>query len=122
LRVPGRKAVTIKGRYGSSEFAENYRAALAPVEKKGLGVPRQGSIASLARAYIASAHFASLASETRDTSAARNRDLRQEFGDDPVRGLEAKHVQNHRRISRPCAHLVGGISALMVYAVDMGWR
>ena len=28
LRVPGRKAVTIKGQFGSADFAENYRAAV----------------------------------------------------------------------------------------------
>jgi len=47
LRVPGRKAVTIKGRYGSPEFAENYRNALAPIEKRGLGTPRHGTMLGL---------------------------------------------------------------------------
>jgi len=28
LRIPGRKAVTIKGQFGSGEFAENYRAGV----------------------------------------------------------------------------------------------
>jgi hypothetical protein len=37
LRAPGRKTVTIKGQYGSPEFAANYRSAFegSPVEPKG---------------------------------------------------------------------------------------
>jgi hypothetical protein len=39
LRVPGRKATTIKGRHGTPEFAAAYAAAMAsaePIEKKGV--------------------------------------------------------------------------------------
>jgi len=56
LRVPGRKAVTLKGwnsrlkAEASTIFAAQYREALAdaePIERKGLGVPRSGTIAAL---------------------------------------------------------------------------
>jgi integrase len=123
LRVPGRKAVTIKGRYGSPEFAENYRAALAPVEKKGLGVPRQGTVASLARAYIASAHFAGLASETKRHKRSAIETFAKDYGEYPVDRLEAKYVR--KIIEGPPGRartLLAAISALMTYAVDMGWR
>ena len=47
-RPPAGKAVTIKGAYGSPAFAEAYRAAVeGPIERKGLGVPRSGTIAML---------------------------------------------------------------------------
>jgi hypothetical protein len=123
VRVPGRKAVTIKGRYGSPEFAENYRAALAPVEKKGIGAPRQGSIAALARAYLASAHFAGLASETRRHKRHAIETFAKEYGDYPVGGLHSKHVRKIIEGSPGRArNLLGAISALITYAVDMGWR
>ena len=123
LRVPGRKAVTINGRYGSPEFAENYRAALAPVEKKGIGVPRQGTIAALARAYLASAHFAGLASETRRHKRRAIETFAKDYGDYPVDGLQSKHVRKVIEGSPGRARtLLGAISALMTYAVDMGWR
>ena len=64
LRVPGRKAVTIKGQFGSSEFAANYRAAVegTPVEKRG--IPAQhGSMAALAQSYLRSAAFAALSKQ-----------------------------------------------------------
>ena len=98
LRVPGRKAVTIKGRYGSPEFAENYRAALAPVEKKGVGVPRQGTIAALARTYLASAHFASLAEETRRHRRSAIEAFAAKFGDCPVGGKDGLHSKHVRKI------------------------
>jgi integrase len=123
MRVPGRKAVTIKGRYGSPEFAENYRAALAPVEKKGIGAPRQGTIAALARAYLASAHFAGLASETRRHKRHAIEAFAKEYGDHPACGLHSKHVRKIIEGSPGRArNLLGAISALLTYAVDMGWR
>jgi hypothetical protein len=43
LRIPGRKAVTIKGQqFGSGEFAENYRAAVegnSPKQVRFAGEP-----------------------------------------------------------------------------------
>jgi len=79
LRVPGRKAVTIKGAYGSPGFAANYHAAMAgaePVEKKGLGVPRQGTIAALARNCLASKDFDGKAAETRRDRRKGDRGVR----------------------------------------------
>ena len=65
LRVPGRKAVTIKGQFGSAEFAENYRVAVqgTPVEKTGI-VAQHGSMAALARSYLRSGAFAALSPRT----------------------------------------------------------
>ena len=123
LRVPGRKAVTIKGRYGSPEFAENYRGALAPVEKKGIGVPRKGTIASLARSYLGASHFASLASETKRHRRRAIEAFVEEYGDYPVEGLESKHVR--MIIEGPPGRartILGAISSLVTYAVDNGWR
>jgi len=66
LRVPGRKTVTVKGQYGSPEFAASYRCAFegAHVEKQGL-VTKHGTIAALARSYLRSASFAGLSPATR---------------------------------------------------------
>ena len=122
LRVPGRKSVTIKGKYGSPEFADNYRAALAPIEKKGVGVPRKGSIASLAKAYLASTHFGGLAAETQRHKRHAIEIFAKDYGELPVSRLESKHV---RKIieGKPgrARTLLGAISALMTYAVDFDW-
>jgi integrase len=129
LRLPGRKALTLKGAYGSPEFMMNYHAALAgaePIKKKGLGLPQQGTIAALARSYLASATFVGLASETR----RKRRKLIEEFveahGSKPVDGLLTKHVKATvaARGNAPgqARNLHTAISALMSYAVDMGMR
>jgi len=123
LRVPGRKAVTIKGRYGSPEFAENYRNALAPIEKRGLGTPRHGTIAALARAYLSSAHFAGLAAETQRHRRRAIESFTAQFGNDRVDTLQSKHVRKIIEGAPGRARiLLSAISALMSYAVDMGWR
>jgi hypothetical protein len=66
LRMPGHKAVTIKGVFGSDEFAANYRSAvegdsLERVRFKG----KHGTFDALARSYLRSAAFAKLAPDTR---------------------------------------------------------
>ena len=65
LRAPHRPTVTIKGDYGSAEFADNYRAAIEgePAEKKIIG--KHGTIGALARSYLRSAAFAQLAPRRR---------------------------------------------------------
>lgn len=55
LRLPGRKAVTVKGRLGTPEFAIAYRNAIEGcerTEKTGVDGQRRGTMAALARAYL----------------------------------------------------------------------
>jgi integrase len=95
LRAPGRKTVTIKGQYGSPEFAANYRSAFegSPVEPRGL-VTKHGSMAALARTYLRSAHFASLSNATQ---RARRHLIEtyiiDKWGNLPVAGLHRRHVK-----------------------------
>src|SRR6185503_16507879 len=93
LRVPRRTTVTIKGDYGSPEFAANYRAAMEsdqkPAEHKFAG--KHGTFHALGRSYLRSADFAALASE----SQRKRRDMVERFldkyGDLPVARLEHRH-------------------------------
>ena len=71
LRPPGRKAVTVKGRFGTQEFAIAYRNALEgcePTGKKGLDSQRRGTMAALARAYLRSGAFAALSPPNPESS------------------------------------------------------
>ena len=98
LRMPGRKGVTIKGDLGSEEFARNYHLALTgfePVEPKGLGIPRQGTVAALVRTYLASAAFTNLASET----SRHRRNLVEEFAEGDAARFQSR-----------CGLLAGGSS------------
>jgi hypothetical protein len=96
LRVPGRKATTIKGRHGTPEFAAAYAAAMAsaePIEKKGVGVPKQGTITALARSYLRSGAFAGLSPATQRARRYLVEQFVAEHGDKDVAGLERRHVK-----------------------------
>ena len=88
LRAPGRKTTTIKGTFGSPEFAANYRAVMegTPAEKVGLPV-KHGTMAALARSYLHSADFAALA----PSSQRMRRHLVEQFID------QSTHVSGAKR-------------------------
>jgi integrase len=94
LRAPGHKTVTIKGAFGSPEFAANYRAAMEgePVERK-ITTGKHGTFDALGRDYLRSADFAGLAPE----SQRKRRDMVERFlmrfGSLPVAGLQHRHVR-----------------------------
>jgi integrase len=69
LRAPGRKTATIKGDFGSPEFAANYRAALEGTPTPVGTIPtKTGTMVALARSYLRSAAFAALSPATARTS------------------------------------------------------
>ena len=67
LRMPGRKAVTIKGPFGSEEFAANYRAAVEGEKSVKRFAGEHGTFNRLASEYLNSATFAELAPDTQRT-------------------------------------------------------
>jgi len=88
-----------------------------------LGTPRHGTIAALARAYLSSAHFAGLAAETQRHRRRAIESFTAQFGNDRVDTLQSKHVRKIIEGAPGRARiLLSAISALMSYAVDMGWR
>jgi len=94
LRIPGRKAVTLKGRYGSEEFAESYRNAVAGTAPPK-GIPtKPGTVAAAARRYLNSAAFAAGLAPT--TQRVRRHQIEQfavEHGDKHIVTLEPRHVK-----------------------------
>src|SRR5262245_5201320 len=94
LRAPSRPTTTIKGTFGSPEFAANYRAALegtrAAVQEP---VGAHGTIESLAKAYLRSAVFAGLASETKRKRRDMVERIVDQYGACPAAKLEPKHVR-----------------------------
>jgi integrase len=101
LRAPHRPTTTIKGEFGSAEFAANYRAALegSPVEPAGI-IAKHGTLEALCRSYLRSGDFVSLASETQRTRRVMVERLSSRFGKLPVAGLQHRHV---RAIMDECA-------------------
>src|SRR5262249_7791061 len=64
LRMPGRKTVTIKGQFGSEEFAANYRAAVEGEKSVKRFAGKQRTFNRLPSEYLSSATFAELAPDT----------------------------------------------------------
>jgi hypothetical protein len=98
LRLPGRKAVTLRGRFGTAEFAESYRAAVAgpaPADDpKGIGPIKPGTVAAVARRYLNSALFAAgLAPTTQRTRRHQVEQFVAEHGDKHLATLEPRHVK-----------------------------
>jgi integrase len=94
LRMPGRKAVTIKGQFGSEEFAANYRIAVEGDASERVGFAgKTGTFNRLGSEYLNSAAFANLAAETRRTRRYCVEKFLDRFGHLPVVTLEQRHVQ-----------------------------
>ncbi|MGH6865670.1 MAG: tyrosine-type recombinase/integrase [Methyloceanibacter sp.] len=129
-RPPGGKGITIKGVYGSLEFAANYRAATqgTPIEKKGLPA-KHGTMAGLARSYLRSGEFDALASATQRARRylIETHIIRGEFGTYPVADLQKRHVK--RLFMDPLAkkpgtarNVLSVLRILMALAIEDGIR
>lgn len=94
LRAPGRPTVTIKGEFGSPEFAADYRAAMEGENKlTPTAVTKHGTMAALARSYLRSAAFSALAPATQRSRQYWAETFISRFGTLPVSGLERRHVK-----------------------------
>ena len=94
LRAPRRPTVTIKGEFGSPEFAANYRAAIeGETSERKVVTGKHGTFDALGRSYLRSADFAELAPD----SQRKRRDMVERFldrfGPLPVAQLERQHVK-----------------------------
>ena len=94
FRAPGQPTVTIKGAFGSPEFAANYRGAVerAPVEPGGV-FPKHGTFEALCRSYLRSGDFLTLAPETQRTRRAMVERLSLKLGKCSVAGLNANRAR-----------------------------
>jgi len=128
LRRPGCKTVTIKGQFGSEEFAANYRAAVEgmPGEKRGI-VVQHGSMAALAQSYLRSADFAA---RSERTQRARRHLIESyvigKWGKLPVAGLKQPNVKTiiSGLAGKPgvARNVLSVLSILMALAVEQGLR
>jgi hypothetical protein len=125
LRVPGRPTVTMKGEFGSPEFAANYRAAMeGEAAKPALVAGRQGTFDALGRTYLNSAAFAQLAAETQRGRRRLVEGFVSKYGHLSVAGLRREHVQKIMGGYKPGAarNILSMLRVLMAVAIDAGIR
>jgi integrase len=125
LRMPGRKAVTIKGQFGSEEFAANYRAAVegdAPKQVRFAGKP--GTFNRLGSEYLKSAAFASLAVETRRTRRYCVEKMLERIGHLPVADFNHSYAERFLDRYKPgvARVMLAMLRALMALAIKNGDR
>jgi integrase len=130
LRAPGRKTVTIKGDYGSPEFAANYRAAMeGEPERKGLR-GKHGTFDALGRSYLRSGAFAELSPATQRARRHLVEQFLAKFGTLPVaggaNGFQRKHVKQimvaHAETPGTARNVLTMIRVLLALAVEEGIR
>ena len=123
LRKPGCKTVTIKGQFGSEEFAANYRAA---VEGKPARQERfnAGTFNRLGRDYLDSATFASLAPSTKRNLRYCVEAIVKKIGHPPVADLNAHYSARLIEAYKPgmARQMLAALRALMAFAIKNGDR
>jgi integrase len=137
LRVPGRKAVTLKGwnsrrkAEASPIFAAQYREAMAgaePLERKGLGVPRSGTVAALRALTYKHVLFTGKRPATQRTLRSYIDRVAKLEGDKPWASLRPEDVQKRVNIfagagkAAAARNFLIAIRVLHKVAVDAGWR
>ncbi|MGB8898242.1 MAG: tyrosine-type recombinase/integrase, partial [Methylocella sp.] len=98
FRRSGYKSMTLPGVWGSAEFQEAYRRAIAgetaPKIEIGAGRSKPGSVAALVSLYLGSTDFAALARATqRDRRLILER-FRESHGEKSFAALERRHVES----------------------------
>jgi integrase len=127
LRALGRPTITIRGEYGSPEFAANYRAAMEGKDKQTpRDVTKHGTMAALTHSYLRSAAFAVLASTTQRSRRYWAERFVTKFGPLPVTDLERRHVKTilDALASTPGAarNVLSLLRVLMALAIEEGMR
>jgi hypothetical protein len=93
LRLPGRKAVTIKGAHGSPEFMASYQEAIEPVERVCVPKGGPGTIGALVPLFFGSDKFASKKPSTQRSRRSVLERFAESHGDKRVSKLLPCHVQ-----------------------------
>jgi integrase len=130
FRRPRFKRIPLPGLPGSPEFMDAYQTALAgqalPRPMIGASRTKTGSLGALIVAYFSSPTFLSLKPATQQTYRLILEKFRAAHGDKPVAGPVRPHINAMLadKISTPAAanHWLRLIKALMVFAVEEGWR
>lgn len=124
LRLPGRKSVTIKGPFGSPEFAESYRAAIEGETDRRRLPGKHGSFNALAASYLRSAAFSKLAPDTRKSRRYWIENFLTQYGSFPVAALERRHIKKliDAAPAGKARNLLSMMRVLMALAIEEGIR
>jgi integrase len=130
-RKPGCKAVSLPGVPGSPAFMDAYNAAVAgtvSLPKKGIGSPKEGTVAALRLLFYAHPSFTKRKPATQRSLRSYIDRLAAEEGDKPVARMEPKNVQDRVDLfadagkAAAARNFLIAVRALMKLAIKKEWR
>ncbi|WP_375633232.1 MULTISPECIES: tyrosine-type recombinase/integrase [unclassified Bartonella] len=127
VRIGHGKRIRIRGTYGTQEFVDNYKSALA--ELQGLILPKsktgklvEGSFAWLLKQYFNSVHWHSLAKATKRQRELILMKVCDAIGNIPYREIKKSHITAgvERRKEKPTAaqNFLKALNGLFNWAID----
>jgi integrase len=128
FRRSGQKSVSLPGAWGSQEFQDAYRAALAgetaPPIEIGESRSKPGSVAAAVALYLGSMDFGALADATRRDRRRILEHFREAYGDRPFAALERKHIEP--MVAKKAPHAARGflkaLRGVVTVAIRAGLR
>ena len=127
LRLPGRKAITLKGAHGSPEFMANYQAAIdgsTPIVS--VRAAKAGTMAGLVPLYFANIRFTALRPATKQSQRSYLERFAEKHGHRSVRGLQTDNVKDMiaAKAGTPSGarNFLIALRGLMEFAIEIGWR
>jgi integrase len=122
LRIPGCRAVTLRGEPGSPDFMAAYQRAIEAAAPPDRTAP--GSLDALALSYYRSPAFAALRASTQAAYRRLVEELRTGYGARPVRLIEPRHIEAMmaQKAGAPTAanHRLRILRLLMAHAMRAG--
>ncbi|WP_375694421.1 tyrosine-type recombinase/integrase [Bartonella sp. AD24XZML] len=129
VRIGHGKRIRIRGTYGTQEFVDNYKSALAELQgiippKPKTGKLIEGSFAWLLKQYFNSVNWHSLAKATKRQRELILMKVCDSIGNIPYKAIEKKHIIAgvERRKETPSAaqNFLKALNGLFNWAIDQG--
>ncbi|WP_330167519.1 tyrosine-type recombinase/integrase [Bartonella grahamii] len=129
VRIAHGKRIRIRGTYGTQEFVDNYKSALA--ELQGLILPKsktgklvEGSFAWLLKQYFNSSNWHSYSNTTKKQKEYILMKICDSIGNIPYQAIEKKHiiagVERRKETPAMARNFLKALNGLFNWAIDQG--
>ncbi|WP_273783861.1 tyrosine-type recombinase/integrase [Bartonella sp. AU15XJBT] len=129
VRIGHGKRIRIRGTYGTQEFVDNYKSALAELQgiippKPKTGKLIEGSFAWLLKQYFNSVNWHSLAKDTKKQRELILMKVCDTIGNIPYRAIEKKHiiagVERRKEMPAAAQNFLKALNSLFKWAIEQG--
>ncbi|MET3559766.1 integrase [Bartonella japonica] len=129
VRIGHGKRIRVRGTYGTQEFVDNYKSALAELQgiippKPKAGKLVEGSFAWLLKQYLNSSHWHSYSNTTRKQTEYILMKINDSIGNIPYQTIEKKHiiagVERRKETPAMAISFLKALNGLFNWAIDQG--